>query len=681
MRARFRLLFVAVFCLVQPGWLLAQGKRDITVDDYFTQADIFQIAISHKGDVVAYTEGRWQKSTDDRKADLWVVPLKDVKESRRLTSDRASYRSPQWSAEGKWIYVLANRHRDGEKNPPWDGTAQVWRVASDGEPHPITQIAGGVEAFALCERSQCLLYVVHKEHQDEDFRALREKHSNVEYGQGVHKTSQVWKLDLGTWRSEKLIDAGRYIYELSISPDGKRLAMITAPDEKVASFEGKSTIDVWEDGKIASVPDDLWRKNAPSKYAWLEGLAWSGDSDKLAFNAIWDGYPTEIVIAAWAEGKVSAKYLPRPAGVHVHGYGSPVEWRGQHLFFLAEEKARVRLARYNAAAPEAKEVTVITPGDVVVEGFSVAKASTTVALNLATPQYLNDIYIVSVPKDASKADFTHRRLTKVNPQAESWKQPQLKIVAWKGTHGDTVEGVLELPHDYKAGKKVPLVLAIHGGPTTATYFKQQFWIYGRTLLPAKGYAVLCPNYRGSTGYGDKFTTDLIGHENDVDVNDILKGVDAMIEQGIADPDRLAVSGWSNGGYLTDCLIARTTRFKAAISGAGIVDAIMEFGGNDEPAFSIVFKQGFPWSNPEKYHKASSTYSLDKIRTPTLIHVGGNDERCPPSQSRLLFRALKDYLNVPTQLCVYPDEPHGLAKYSHRQAKMEWDLAWLERYLK
>jgi dipeptidyl aminopeptidase/acylaminoacyl peptidase len=298
------------------------------------------------------------------------------------------------------------------------------------------------------------------------------------------------------------------------------------------------------------------------------------------------------------------------------------------------------------------------------------------AVVMATPTRFADVYTFT--RGDKKHEF--KRVTDVNPQADSWKLPQLSIVKWKGARGDTVEGILELPPDYKKGDKVPLVVEIHGGPTTATYYKLQYWIYGRTLLPAKGYAVLCPNYRGSTGYGDKFCADLVGHENNLDVEDILKGVDAMVERGIADPDKLAVTGWSNGGYLTNCLITKTPRFKAAISGAGIVDAITEWGTNDEPAYAMVFKQGLPWTNPEKYHKASSTYQLGNIKTPTLIHVGGNDDRCPPGHSKMLYRALKEYLHVPTELVVYPGEGHGIMKYRNRRAKLEWDLAWLDRYV-
>ena len=311
----------------------------------------------------------------------------------------------------------------------------------------------------------------------------------------------------------------------------------------------------------------------------------------------------------------------------------------------------------------------------MVEGFEASATNPLFqfAAIIATPTQLPDIF-------TQGSAGALKQLTTVNPQTESWKLPKLSVVSWKGAGGHPVEGILELPPDFKEGDKVPLVVEIHGGPTTATYFKQQFWIYGRTLLPAHGYAVLCPNYRGSTGYGDKFTTDLIGRENDVEVEDILKGVDGLIERGIADPDKLAVTGWSNGGYLTNCIITKTNRFKAAISGAGIVDAIMEWGANDEPAYAMVFKQGLPWTNPEKYHRASSTYQLGNIKTPTLIHVGGNDDRCPPGHSKMLYRALKEYVKVPTELIVYPGEGHGLAKYKNRRAKLEWDLAWLDRHV-
>jgi dipeptidyl aminopeptidase/acylaminoacyl peptidase len=202
--------------------------------------------------------------------------------------------------------------------------------------------------------------------------------------------------------------------------------------------------------------------------------------------------------------------------------------------------------------------------------------------------------------------------------------------------------------------------------------------------PEISYAAVFPNYRGSTGYGDKFVTDLIGHENDIEVKDILAGIQHLIKEGIADPERIGVMGWSNGGYLTNCLITlkeSPVKFKAASTGGCILDTVAEWGFNDEPAYPIVFKKGLPWEQPEIYRKTSPTYGLGNVTTPTLIHVGGGDERCPPGHSRMLYRALKEYRKVPTELVVYPGEPHGLTKLSNRKAKMEWDLAWFDKYLK
>jgi dipeptidyl aminopeptidase/acylaminoacyl peptidase len=655
-----------------------QRTHDITVDDYFSVAILNDSALSPDGRHVAYTEGRWQKATDDRKADLWVVESR-TGAVRRLTFDRAGDRAPKWSPDGRSIYFLGNRKREGDKRPPYDGKAQVWRVPVEGgEPVAVTRVEDGVQAFDLAPDGRALYYQTETEAIETPWKKLREQFKGIEYGHGVHKFSQVWKLDLETWRAEKLLDDRRVIKEFKVSPDGRRLALITAPDETVVSFEGRSRVDVYDaqTGKTRSLPDKPWRADAPSPFGWLEMLAWSADGRALAFNVIFDAYPAEIIVAEWSGGEPVTFRLPRPEGVSVRGYGSPLHWRGtSDLCFLGEEKARVRLyCVRDVRAGKHGPAQILTPGNVVVEAFSLSRSGEQAAVVLNDTTHTPDLYLV-------EGTGSPRRLTNLNPQVDTWKLPRISIVSWKGANGDPVEGVLELPPDYQPGRRLPLIVELHGGPTTATRYHLQYWIYGRTLLPAKGYALLSPNYRGSTGYGDKFLTGLVGRDNDVDVEDILTGVDALVERGLADPERLGVTGWSNGGYLTNCLISKTTRFKAASSGAGIVDTVMQWGANDEPAYMMVFKQGLPWDRPDAYKRASSTYDLHKIRTPTLIHVGANDERCPPAHSRMLYRALKEYVGVPTELLVYPGEPHGLMKYSNRKAKMEWDLAWFDRYVR
>ena len=163
-------------------------------------------------------------------------------------------------------------------------------------------------------------------------------------------------------------------------------------------------------------------------------------------------------------------------------------------------------------------------------------------------------------------------------------------------------------------------------------------------------------------------------------SDILSGVDAIVKRGIADPDRLAVMGWSNGGFLTNCLITHTQRFRAASSGAGVFDTVTQWLAEDTPGHVINFNQGFPWTKEEQMRRSSPLYHVDKVTTSTLIHVGQNDPRCPPTHSRGLFRCLHQYLHVPTELVVYPGEHHSLSTYKHRKAKMEWDLKWFDYWV-
>ena len=319
------------------------------------------------------------------------------------------------------------------------------------------------------------------------------------------------------------------------------------------------------------------------------------------------------------------------------------------------------------------EAVTLTPGDVSVKNFAFSRDGSQVVTSMSTVTHPPDLFVWST------AGGEAVRLTKINPQVDSWKLPQIEIVKWTSTDGTTCEGILELPPDYQAGDRLPLVVELHGGPTASTQYQFRFWIYGRALFPAKGWALFSPNYRGSTGYGDKFLTDLIGHKNDVDVQDILTGVDAMIERGVADPDKLAVMGWSNGGFLTNCMITNTTRFKAASSGAGVFDTTLQWLEEDTPGHVINFSKGFPWST-DKLQKSSPLYNVDKVTTPTLIHVGEKDPRCPPGHSRGLYRSLHHYVKVPTELVVYPGAGHGLRTYEHRKAKMEWDLKWFEYHV-
>src|SRR3954447_4235230 len=254
-RTLFVLLAVALPAAAEPV-----RDHDITVDDYATLATITELAVSPDGKHVAYCEARWDVADDSRKTDLWVVATDGKGKPTRLTGDRANDRHPKWSADGKAVYVLGNRKREAEKKPPYDGTAQVWRVAVDGgEPRAVTRVGGGVAEYDYAPQADVVFYAVDASATDTDeFTSLRSKYK-VEYGHGTRKVSEVHRLDLQTWRDDKVIADQRYVREFAVTRDGKRVGMITAPDDTVITSEGRARVDVWDaDSKKVTVADEGW---------------------------------------------------------------------------------------------------------------------------------------------------------------------------------------------------------------------------------------------------------------------------------------------------------------------------------------------------------------------------------------------------------------------------------------
>jgi dipeptidyl aminopeptidase/acylaminoacyl peptidase len=275
-------------------------------------------------------------------------------------------------------------------------------------------------------------------------------------------------------------------------------------------------------------------------------------------------------------------------------------------------------------------------------------------------------------------------VTSLNAAIESLPKPEVETIRWTNGQGDTIEGVLYWPPGRRGGKNLPFVQRMHGGPwlasTEALITSASRFMYYAPLLATRGYLVLETNYRGSTGRGDEFLHAIEGYGCSRPSVDILTGVDYVIERGWVDSTRMGVSGWSYGGILTNCLIGRTTRFRAAASGAGDWNETSAFGTGDTFYWYHVMNGGKPpWENLEQYWTESGISTSGRVRTPTIFTHGDADRVVPTSQGYEGYRSLV-WLGVPTELLIFPDEGHVFRKPSHKRTKVMAELAWFDKYL-
>ncbi|WP_065188390.1 S9 family peptidase [Shewanella woodyi] len=656
-----------------------QRTHDITTDDFFNIGGMSNVQLSPNGKQAVWLESRWDKELDKSQRDLWLIDTK-TRQSKRMTFTNESESSPQWSPDGQYIYYLGKIKQDKAK-APYNGKAQVFRLSvNTGDSQPMTKEVEGVNRFQLSHDGNSLYFLTSKTVKDKDeWASMRSSHSAPKYGHGERKTNPLYQLDLQHFKQKLLLDDDKVVWEFKVNSDESKIARITTDDNELVRLEGWSDIEIFDTQTAtnSTLVDTQWRDDAPSPYGWLLGLSWQENNTELAFRIDFDGHPGKLFIAN--AGKMDAPSLELKRSGDVTLNSSDIKWRpnSDEICYRGADHGRVKLLCTEIDDGEQGKTRNVIQGDMVIGSYSFSQNGKTVAFSHNGLDHFSDMFIADANRKRAKA----KRLSNINPQVESWKLPQISIVKWTAPDGAVVEGILDLPAGYKREDgPLPLIVQIHGGPTSATPYALQHRSYGRSTFTANGWALLSPNYRGSTGYGDKFLTQLVGREHDIEVKDIMAGVDHLINEGIVDADKMAVMGWSNGGYLTNALISTNNRFKAASSGAGVFDQRLQWMLEDTPGHVVNFMQGLPWEKPEAYNHGSSLTYADKIKTPTLIHIGENDQRVPLGHAQGLYRSLKHYLNVPVELVVYPGEGHGLSKYQHRKAKMEWDQKWFNHYV-
>jgi dipeptidyl aminopeptidase/acylaminoacyl peptidase len=311
----------------------------------------------------------------------------------------------------------------------------------------------------------------------------------------------------------------------------------------------------------------------------------------------------------------------------------------------------------------------------VLGGFSLNRSGTTFGFIRQTSDTPAEVFVSSVN------DFAPVQISRVNADLKLPAIGRTELIRWKSKDGRDVEGLLTYPVGYQTGQRVPLILNIHGGP--AGVFLQTF-LGGRGVYPlatfsSRGYAILRPNPRGSSGYGVEFRRANTKDWGFGDYQDLMTGVDRVIEMGVADPDRLGVMGWSYGGFMTSWVVTQTNRFKAASAGAPVTN-LMSFNGTaDIPAFIPDYFGGQFWEVLDLYQKHSPMFNVKTVTTPTMIQHGEADVRVPISQGYEFYNALK-VKGVPTRMLVLPRQPHGPTEPKMQLAAMNANLEWFEKYI-
>jgi dipeptidyl aminopeptidase/acylaminoacyl peptidase len=267
-----------------------------------------------------------------------------------------------------------------------------------------------------------------------------------------------------------------------------------------------------------------------------------------------------------------------------------------------------------------------------------------------------------------------------HPELKAFKLGRYEAIRWKSTDGKEVEGILVYPVDYEKGKRYPLLADTHGGPMSSDKFSFDGYAHARA---GRGYAILMPNYRGSTGYGNEVLRDMVGHYFLHADDDVLTGVDYLVEIGIADPEKLGTLGWSAGGHMTNWLVTQTDKFKAASSGAGASNWISMYAQSDVRIYRTPWFLGDPWHKKaplKAYREHSPIFYVHQAKTPTLILCGEFDRRVPLPQSIEMYRGLKAN-GVPTELVIFPRSGHGPRELRHRLYRWNKEFQWLEKYIR
>jgi dipeptidyl aminopeptidase/acylaminoacyl peptidase len=683
MRPVSRLLVVAAFLASPFGALARQSSpppRPITIEDRFQIREVQDPQMSPDSQWVAYTVDTSSLKDDKNEARIWMVAVAGG-DPVPMTAEGVSSSHPRWSPDGRFLALLSARN---------EGKKQVWLLnRAGGEAQRLTDTAQDVQDFVWSPDSRRLCLIL-RDPTPEELEAARDKDkegAEKTAKEKKPKTQKPWVIDRLQFKVDEVgyLDHRRnhlYVFDLAAksltqvtSGDYDDTQPVWSPDGKQLAFTSNRSPD-----PDRNYNNDIWVVSADNadKGAHLDQIttnpgednspAWSPDGKWIAYVTQIEPklfeYATKhlaISPATGGDAKILTRAFDRNAS-EIHFSAD-----GQSVYFIADDEGAQNLCRIPVTGGE---VTRPIGGRIMLYSYSLAKSGD-IAAQIDRMDRPGEIYALS----ASGGQLN--RITHTNDALIS----QLRVspgeyVHFKSKDGTPVSGYLYKPLDYTPGKKVPTLLRPHGGPVWAWYAEFHPDIQ---LFAANGYAVLLPNPRGSSGYGQKHCQAIFADWGNKDYQDDMAMVDYAIEQGIADPDKLGVGGWSYGGISTDFIVGQTTRFKAAISGAGEALNISNYG-HDQYQKDYETEFGRPWEKEALWDKLSPFYRVNKITTPTLFMGGEIDWNVPILGSEQMYQALRS-LGRTTELVVYPGEYHEFKTPSHIKDRLERYLAWYAHYVK